>query len=75
MNDTKEDLIAQGWKITSDGPSGTQLEEPKRMNKREGFAVVAGIALLPAYGFGLIIILAAFVDHVTRKPNVRFFSR
>jgi len=75
MNKTKGELIAEGWKITSDGPSGTQLEEPKRMNKREGFALIVGIFLIPAYGIGLLVILAAFVDHVTRKPNSRFFSR
>jgi hypothetical protein len=45
------------------------------MNKREGFALIVGIFLIPAYGIGLLVILAAFVDHVTRKPNSRFFSR
>ena len=75
MNETKEDLMAAGWKITSDGPSGTQLEEPKRMNKREGLSILLGVMLIPFFGIGLLVIGAAVVDHFMRKPSVRFFSR
>jgi len=75
MNETKEDLMSAGWKITSDGPSGTQLEEPKRMNKREGFSILVGVILIPFFGIGLLVIGAAVIDHMMRKPSVRFFSR
>lgn len=75
MNPQVSDLIEKGWRVTSDGASGTQLEAPKKMTAREVGAIVCGIVLIPFFGIGLLVIASAVIDHIRRKPETRFIFR
>lgn len=75
MNPQIEELILQGWRVTSDGPTGTQLQAPKRMKNSDLVAMFAGVVLIPFFGIGLFIIGAAVVDYVRRKPETKFIFK
>ena len=70
-----KELLEQGWRVTSDGPQGTQLEAPKKMKGREIFSISCGILLLPFFGLGLLIIAAALIDYHRRRPETKFIFR
>ena len=75
INPQIEELLLKGWRVTSDGPTGTQLEAPKRMRAGEIVAIVAGVVLIPFFGIGLFIIGAAVIDYVRRKPETKFIFK
>jgi hypothetical protein len=75
LNPQIEELISNGWRVTSDGPTGTQLEAPKRIRTSELVAIFVGVVLLPFFGLGLFIIGAAVVDYVRRKPATKFIFK
>ena len=70
-----QELLEKGWRVTSDGPQGTQLEAPKKMKGREIFSIFCGIALIPFFGLGLLMIAAVLIDYNRRRPETLFIFR
>ena len=70
-------LLDKGWRITSDGESGTQLTGPKKFRPLDFTALITGAALLPfitILGAGLII--AALLDYfLLVKSPTKFLPR
>lgn len=65
------DYLAKGYKVISDGPTGIQLEGPKKMTGLVQGALIIGGLLTFVYGIGLIVIAFALIDYaMTRKPSV-----
>lgn len=51
-------------------------KKPKKMRKLDVVALVLGVVLLFAYGLGLILILAAFLDYAfLTKEQTKFIPR
>ena len=55
--------LAQGWKVVSNGPDGMELRSPKRLRRRDLVCLILGVLTLVAYGFGLLRIAFALIDH------------
>lgn len=70
-----KELLEQGWRVTSDGPQGTQLEAPKKIKTREIFTALCGVVLIPFFGLGLLVIVAVVIDYHRRKPETKFIFR
>ncbi len=68
-------LVRSGWKIVSDGPSGVQLEGPKKMKMQTAVALVLGVFLIFVYGIGLIVVAFALIDYAMTKPQTKFIPR
>ena len=67
------ELLNAGWKITHEGPSGTQLEAPKKMRLLDKVCLVAGI-LTAFWGIGILLMLIAVLDYAFfTKPETRLF--
>jgi hypothetical protein len=75
MNPQVQDLIEKGWRVISDGASGTQMQAPKKMTAGEVGAIVVGVVLIPFFGIGFLVIAGAIVDHIRRKPETKFIFR
>lgn len=71
-------LTKQGWSITADGPTGTQLAGKKKMRVLDVVCLVAGIICLLAvhWGVGATLIAIAVIDFVfmTKAPT-KFIAR
>jgi hypothetical protein len=68
--------LSNGWKVTSDGPTGVQLEKPKKMRGLDKVCLVFGLVTLCVFGLGLIFILIAVLDYCFfTKPEMRFLPR
>ena len=67
--------LAEGWVLLSEGPSGAQLELPRRMKTQTKIALVLGFLLVLAWGFGLIIVAAALIDYALQKKETKFIAR
>jgi len=67
--------LAAGWILLSEGPSGAQLELPKKMRTQTQVALILGVVLLFAYGLGLILIIVALIDYAIQKKETKFVSR
>lgn len=76
-NDQVAALVKQGWRIVSDGPSGVQLEGPKKMKGLDqGAAILGGVLLIVAWPIGLLLIACALLDYwLLTKPETRFIAR
>ena len=61
--------------MISEGPSGAQMELPKKMKGQTKGALVIGFLLILAWGFGIIIIIAALIDYAMQKKQTKFISR
>jgi hypothetical protein len=71
-------LVSKGWRVVSDGPTGVQMEKPKRprMSARILFVAGAVVFLVVNWMVGAVILVAAIVDYaVLTKPESRFFPR
>ncbi|HVU37781.1 MAG TPA: hypothetical protein VHC95_05560 [Opitutales bacterium] len=69
------DYLSKGWKITSDGPTGIQLEGPKLMKGLDKACLVLGI-LTFWFGMGFVFIAVAMLDYwFMTKPEVKFIPR
>jgi hypothetical protein len=67
--------LAEGWIMLSEGPSGAQLELPKRMKTQTKVALVVGFFLLFLWGLGAIVMIAALIDYAMQKKQTKFVSR
>jgi hypothetical protein len=71
-----DQLIKEGWKIVSDGPSGVQLSGPKKMHGADQLCLVFGILTFWIYGLGFIFIVIAMLDYwFMTKPEMKFLRR
>lgn len=70
-----KEALGKGWIMISEGPSGAQLELPKRMKGQTKGAIIVGILLVFLYGIGVIIIAAALIDYAMQKKETQFISR
>lgn len=74
-------LVARGWEVISDGPSGVQLRAPRKIKSLDVVSFVLGLAsftlgfLTPmAYGIGAVLILLALLDYfVLTEREIKFF--
>ena len=77
FDEALREKLKAGWTVKSDGPSGVQLEAPKKMKSLDKGAAVLGAALVvfvPPLG-GLLIV-AAVVDYAfLTKPETMFVAR
>jgi len=65
-----------GWRVTSDGPTGVQLEFEKQMSSGGRTLMTLGVIGLLFFGLGLILILFAALDYwICCKPTTFFLSR
>ena len=64
-------LLASGWEVTSEGPSGIQLAGTKQMRGLDKACLVFGVCTLIFWGIGLIFILIAVLDYalMTKRPT------
>ena len=67
--------LAEGWIMISEGPSGAQLELPKKMKTQTKVALVVGFFLLFLWGLGAIVMIAALIDYAMQKKQTKFISR
>ena len=67
--------LAEGWIMISEGPSGAQLELPKKMKTQTKVALVLGFFLLFLWGLGVIVMIAALIDYAMQKKQTKFISR
>jgi hypothetical protein len=68
--------LAEGWIMLSEGPSGAQLELPKKMKTQTKVALVVGFLLVFLFWWlGLIVIGAALIDYAMQKKQTKFISR
>ncbi len=73
---TVQSLVQSGWKVVSDGPTGIQLEGPKKMRGLDKLCLAIGILTFWLYGLGLIFIFLALVDYAfLTKPETKFIPR
>ena len=71
-----QNYISQGWKVTSDGPAGVQLEMPKQLSTAGKFCLVLGLVGLLLAGLGIILLIFAAVDYfILAKPPTMFLPR
>lgn len=71
-----ESLVNEGWKIVSDGPSGTQLEGPKKMKGLDKVCFVFGVLTFWVYGIGFFFMLIAGIDYwFLTKAETKFIAR
>ena len=68
--------LAEGWIMLSEGPSGAQLELPKKMRTQTKVAVVVGFLLVFLFWWlGLIVVGASLIDYAMQKKQTKFLSR
>lgn len=67
-------LLGSGWKIVSDGPSGVQLEGPKKMRTLDQLCFAGGVVLCFLIApLGILLVLVAIVDYAAfTKPPRQF---
>lgn len=71
---TLQDWLDDGWKVTSDGPNGMQLER-KTMKGLDKACLVLGVLTL-IWGIGVFFIIIALIDYFAlTKPEVKFIAR
>jgi hypothetical protein len=78
-----EDLVSQQWVVVSDGPSGVQLQAPKKMKTHDivglGIGLVSlGVGLKTIYGYflGIGLIGAVLIDYfLFTKAETKFLPR
>jgi hypothetical protein len=57
-------LTALGWKVTSDGPTGVQMQGPKTMNSLHRVLLGVGFVLLfVQLVAGIVLIAAALIGY------------
>ena len=70
-------LSAAGWRVLSDGPTGVQMEAPKKM--RTGDKVVMSLAIFLLFVWapiGVLILLVGVNNYAFfTKPETKFFPR
>jgi len=67
--------LAHGWNVVSDGPSGIVLARKKKMTTTTRMGYAFGVLMLPFRGFGLLFLIAAFIDDLHTKPETVFIRR
>lgn len=67
--------LDKGFKVISDGPTGIQLEGPKKMTGLVQGALIIGGLLTFVYGIGLIIVVFALIDYAMAKKPTVFLHR
>lgn len=60
---------ARGWQVVSHTSTSVQLRKPKQWSS---LLLVLGFVLLCLYGTGLIVLLLALVDYLSKKDEVEF---
>jgi hypothetical protein len=70
-----KEALAQGWVVLSEGPSGAQMELPKKMKTQTKVALVIGLILILLWGFGFLVIIAALIDYAMQKKETKFIAR
>ncbi len=68
-----EYLIAQGWEMKSEGPSGAQLVGEKKMRTLDRICLWLGILTVVFYGVGLIFIIIAMIDYAFFTERAKYF--
>jgi len=69
-------LVAAGWKIVSDGPSGVQLVGPKKMQSLDKICLAVGLLTFWIYGIGLFFMALAALDYwIFTKAPTKFIAR
>jgi hypothetical protein len=73
-------LIADGWTVLSEGPSGAQLQKKKRFSKQSIGAIAAGLLFILIFGvwgfvLGFVFVLAGVLDYLIAKPSTLYLSR
>ena len=70
------ELVAQGWEVISDGPSGVQLRAPKKIKRIDLICLIVGVPTVVFYGLGLILIGLGLIDYfVFTKAPTKFLPR
>lgn len=62
---------ARGWQVVSHTSTSVQLRKPKQWSS---LLLVIGFVLLCLYGTGLIVLLLALVDYLSKKDEVEFVT-
>jgi hypothetical protein len=76
FNDEVKAHVSKGWKVISDGPSGVQLEGPKKMRGLDKLCLAVGVLTFWIYGIGLFFIAVAMLDYwFMTKPEAKFLAR
>ncbi|MFA5262343.1 MAG: hypothetical protein WC378_00860 [Opitutaceae bacterium] len=71
-----QQLISEGWKIISDGPSGMQLQEPRRLgNLGKVFLALGILAVLFFWLAGLVLMGFSLAAYLLSKQETRFFPK
>jgi hypothetical protein len=70
-------LVSEGWTITADGPSGTQLSGKKRMKTLDALCFgVGAFCLFLFWPLGSFLIVISLIDYFfLTKPESRFIPR
>ena len=69
-------LLASGWKVKTDGPTGVQLIGPKKMRLLDKLALGFGVLTFWFYGLGIFFIVIALIDYAAfTKPAEQFLRR
>jgi hypothetical protein len=70
-------LVHHGWTVKSDGPTGVQMEGPKKMDTKDKVCAVLGAGLLlVSWPIGLLLIGCAVFDYAfLTKGEQKFFPR
>lgn len=74
--ETVAGLIAKNWKITSDGPAGTQMQGPKEMGWLDKGCLIVGVLTVWFGGIGFLFIGIAMIDYLfLTKGQIVFFPK
>ena len=68
-----EFMIAQGWELKSEGPSGAQLVGAKKMRTLDRICLWLGILTVVFYGVGLIFIIIAMIDYAFFTVRAKYY--
>jgi len=73
-----ESLVKDGWTIIADGPSGTQLQAPRKMRASDSVLLLIGVlcGVFVSLILGAALVCAALVDYwFLVKPETVFLAR
>lgn len=69
-------LMSLGWQMVSEGPSGAQLKQPKKMMLQTKLVIIIGaLCGLFTFGLSLLLVAVAVVDYAIQKDPAHFLSR
>lgn len=67
-------LLATGWEVVSDGPSGVKLQGERTMRLLDKLALAVGVVLLPFWWVaGAVLVGIAVIDYLALTPRKTVF--